>query len=67
METVPRALAELIVEISNSDGSRLRWAADNTAEHVMKAVFAQSDSERGEFLRGVADMDWWIEGQDTPE
>lgn len=63
----PRALAELIVEISRSDGSRLRWPADEVAERVMKAVFAQSDEERGAFLRGVADMDWWIEGRDTPE
>ena len=62
----PRILAELIVEISRSDGSRLRWPADEVAERVMKAVFAQNDEERGAFLRSVADMDWWIEGRDAP-
>ena len=62
----PRTLAELIVEISRSDGSRLRWPADEVAKRVMKAVFAQSDEERGAFLRGVGDMDWWIEGRDAP-
>ncbi len=63
----PERLARLLVEISHSDGSRLRWAADETAERVMSAVFAQSDDERGAFLRDVGGIDWWIEGKDAPE
>ena len=63
----PRALAELIVKISRSDGVQMRWPADETAKRVMAAIFAQTDQERGEFLRGVANMDWWIDGRDGPE
>ena len=63
----PRRLAELIVEISRSDGTKLRWPADEVARRVMTAIFAQTDEERGKFLREVASMDWWIEGRDSPE
>ncbi len=63
----PRKLAELILEISHSNGAQFRWPADDVAKHVMSVVFAQSDSERSSFLRQVANMDWWIEGRDTPD
>ena len=64
--TPPSRLAELLVEISRSDGAPLRWPADETAEKVMAAVFAQSDEERGAFLRSVGGIDWWVDGEDAP-
>lgn len=63
----PRKLAELLVEISRSDGSRLRWPADKTAEFVMTSVFAQNDEQRDKFLRKVSGIDWWVSGADAPD
>ena len=62
----PDSLARLLVEISKSDGATFRWAADKTAERVMSAMFAHSDSERSQFLRDIANIDWWINGHDNP-
>lgn len=62
----PRRLAELLVTIAGSDGSRFRWAADEVAERVQSTVFAQDDAARQRFLRDVAGVDWWIEGADAP-
>ena len=62
----PQNLAELLVRISRSDGTRLRWPADDVAERVMTTVFAQDDAERQTFLRDVANVDWWINGKDQP-
>jgi hypothetical protein len=63
----PRILAELLVEIARSDGSRFRWPADDVAERVTRTMFAQDDAERQAFLRGVAGVDWWIDGAEAPE
>jgi NAD(P)-dependent dehydrogenase (short-subunit alcohol dehydrogenase family) len=63
----PRVLAQLLVEIARSDGSRFRWPADDVAERVTRTMFAQDDAERQAFLRGVAGVDWWIEGAEAPE
>ncbi len=62
----PVDLAKLIVDISRSDGSRLRWPADPVAQRVSSTIFAQSDAEREAFLRKVANIDWWINGADHP-
>jgi NAD(P)-dependent dehydrogenase (short-subunit alcohol dehydrogenase family) len=59
----PRRIGELYVEIAQSDGTRLRWPADEVAEMVLKTMFAQDDAERDAFLRKVADADWWSEGR----
>lgn len=58
----PAIIAELMVKIAASDGSQLRWPADQVAEMVLDKMFAQNDSERDEFLRGVAGNPWWSAG-----
>ena len=62
----PRRVGELIVTIANSDGSQLRWPADEVAEKVIDTLFAYDDTTRDEFLRKVAGTDWWSEGRDEP-
>ena len=63
----PAQLADLLLRIAKSDGSRFRWPADETAERVMKAVFAQSDEERSAFLLDVGGVAWWRNGKDAPD
>jgi NAD(P)-dependent dehydrogenase (short-subunit alcohol dehydrogenase family) len=63
----PRRIGELYVEIAASDGSRLRWAADEVAERVLGRMLAQDDAARDAFLREVAGTDWWSEGRDHAE
>jgi NAD(P)-dependent dehydrogenase (short-subunit alcohol dehydrogenase family) len=60
----PAIVGNLLVEIANSDGSQLRWPADAVATMVLDKMFAQSDSERDEFLCDVAGSRWWSEGRD---
>jgi NAD(P)-dependent dehydrogenase (short-subunit alcohol dehydrogenase family) len=62
----PRIVGELLVEIANSDGSQLRWPADDLATMVLEKLFAQDDAGRDAFLRGAAGTDWWSEGKDGP-
>ena len=63
----PSIVADLLVEIAASDGSQLRWPADDVATMVLDKMFAHSDTERDEFLRGVAGSDWWSQGLDSAE
>lgn len=60
----PRSVGELFVTISNADGTRLRWPADEVATKVLSSMFAHDDSGRDEFLRMVAGTDWWSEGKE---
>ncbi len=62
----PQSVGELLVKIAASDGTQLRWPADDLSERVLGAMFAQSDMERDAFLRGAAGTDWWSEGEDGP-
>ena len=62
----PAIVAELLVRIAGSDGSQLRWPADEVATMVLDKMFAHNDAERDEFLRGVAGSDWWSQGLDSP-
>lgn len=62
----PALLADLLVRIASSDGSRFRWAADDLAEHVTRTLFAQDDAARQAFLREVSDADWWMTGEEPP-
>jgi len=59
----PAVVGDLLVKIANSDGKQLRWPADAVATMVLDKMFAQSDSERDEFLRNVAGSNWWSEGK----
>ena len=60
----PAIVADLLVKIASSDGKQLRWPADEVATMVLEKMFAQSDAQRDEFLRGVSGSDWWSEGKD---
>ena len=62
----PSELAALLVHIAGADGRRFRWAADALSERVAQTVFAQSDAERQAFLREVAGVGWWVDGDATP-
>lgn len=61
----PAVVAELLVRISRSDGTRLRWPADELAESVMRKLFALDDTGRDYFLRNVSGTQWWSDGRDT--
>ncbi len=63
----PSVVGDLLLTIANSDGTRLRWPADELSTMVIGALFGKSDAERDAFLRGAADSDWWSEGKDAPE
>lgn len=62
----PRTLAQLLVTVSRSDGSRLRWAADPVAERVMATLFAGDDATRTAFLDTVSGIGWWVAGEKPP-
>lgn len=59
----PRVVAELYVRIAASDGSQLRWPADDIAVKVLDTMFGQDDQSRDRFLRDVAGCDWWSDGE----
>ena len=63
----PKVVGDLFVEIANSDGSRLRWAADPVAERVLNTMFAQGDADRDAFLRDVSGSEWWSKGEEGAE
>jgi len=60
-------LGQLIVQVARSDGTQLRWQADDLARQVVSTVLGQSDSERDAYLREAAQVNWWIDGKDSPE
>lgn len=62
----PAIVADLLVKIAKSDGSQLRWPADQVATMVLEKMFAQNDTERDVFLREVSGSAWWSEGKDEP-
>lgn len=62
----PAALADLLVRIAQSDGSRFRWPADDLAERVTRTLFAQDDAARLAFLRDVSGAEWWMAGREPP-
>lgn len=62
----PSHMAQLLLTIANSDGSQLRWPADELATRVLETVYGQSDAERDTFLRMAGDSDWWTNGRDQP-
>jgi NAD(P)-dependent dehydrogenase (short-subunit alcohol dehydrogenase family) len=62
----PVNVAKLLVEITTSSEQRLRWPADAIATKVLGTLFAQDDGERDQFLRNVAEADWWSRGDPAP-
>ncbi len=63
----PRIVGDLFVSIAQSDGSQLRWQADEVARHVVGKMLGQDDRARDEFLRGASGTQWWSEGKDHAE
>ena len=59
----PKIVGDLFVKIAESDGSQLRWPADELAERVLATMLAQDDVTRDRFLRDVAGCDWWSNGE----
>ncbi len=62
----PGIVGDLLVKIANSDGTQLRWPADDLSKMVLGALFGKNDTERDTFLRGAAGTEWWSEGKDGP-
>lgn len=63
----PERMAELMLEIAGSDGSQLRWPADDVAEMVLSSMHAQADEERDEFLKMAGGTAWWSQGETPPK
>jgi len=63
----PSALADLIVNISRSDGSRFRWQPEEFAEGVVAKFLGLGDDARSRLLREISDVDWWIDGRASPK
>jgi len=63
----PGLVGDLLVEIAGSDGSQLRWPADDLSRMVLGALFGKTDVDRDTFLRGAAGTDWWSEGKNGPD
>jgi NAD(P)-dependent dehydrogenase (short-subunit alcohol dehydrogenase family) len=63
----PRVVGKLLVRIAGSDGSKLRWPADELSKMVLAKMHGQDDLERDAFLRGAAGSDWWSAGRDVPD
>lgn len=63
----PQIVGDLMLEIAQSDGSKLRWQADDLASMVVAKVHRQSDAERDEFLRGASGINWWSDGKSSPD
>ena len=60
----PGIIGKLLVEIVNSDGTQLRWPADDVAKKVLGMMLGQTDSERDAFLRQVSGTEWWSENRE---
>lgn len=63
----PQVMADLLLQIADSDGSTLRWPADDLARHVLGAMHGQSDADRDTFLRMAGGSDWWCSGHQPPD
>ena len=61
----PGIIGRLLVEIANSDGTQLRWPADDVAKKVLGTMLGQTDAERDAFLRQVSGTEWWSENRDN--
>ncbi len=62
----PRLIGELFVRIAQSDGTRLRWPADDLSAEITAKLHGLDDSDRDELLRKAAGRDWWSRGKKSP-
>lgn len=63
----PQIVGDLMLKIAQSDGTQLRWQADELAEMVVSTMHGQSDADRDAFLRGASGIDWWSTGKASKE
>ena len=63
----PGLIAELLLNIAESDGSTLRWPADDLARHVLDTLHGGSDADRDAFLRMAGGSEWWSAGLAPPD
>jgi NAD(P)-dependent dehydrogenase (short-subunit alcohol dehydrogenase family) len=59
-------IGPLLLQIASSDGSQLRWSADELSRHVLHTLHGHSDAERDAFLRMAGNSDWWSHGDPAP-
>lgn len=59
-------IGALLTRIADSDGSELRWPADDLSHQVLQTLHGQSNAERDAFLRMAGDSDWWSNGESQP-
>jgi NAD(P)-dependent dehydrogenase (short-subunit alcohol dehydrogenase family) len=62
----PSDIGQLLLRIADSDGSQLRWPADELSQQVLQTLHGQNDAGRDAFLRMAGDSDWWSNGDSTP-
>lgn len=63
----PQIVGNLMLAITQSESTQLRWQADELAEMVVSTMHGQTDAERDAFLRGASDIDWWSFGKASKE
>ena len=63
----PQRLAELIIEIAESTEPGFRYPAGLQAEEFLPLLKQMDESERDDFIRKAAKIDWWLKGDDKPE
>lgn len=63
----PQIVGDLMLRIAQSDGTQLRWPADELAEMVVSTMHGQSDADRDAFLRSASSIDWWSTGKASKE
>jgi NAD(P)-dependent dehydrogenase (short-subunit alcohol dehydrogenase family) len=59
-------IGALLPVIADSDGSQLRWPADDLSRRVLNSLHGHSDAERDAFLRMAGGSDWWSNGDKLP-
>jgi NAD(P)-dependent dehydrogenase (short-subunit alcohol dehydrogenase family) len=63
----PQRIAELIVSIAAHEQPEFRYPAGNQAEKFLPLLKKMTESERDEFIRAAAKIDWWLDGDPGPE
>jgi NAD(P)-dependent dehydrogenase (short-subunit alcohol dehydrogenase family) len=62
----PQRIAELIVSIAAHEQPEFRYPAGNQAEEFLPLLKKMTESERDEFIRTAAKIDWWLDGDPGP-
>ena len=62
----PQLVADLIVDVANSDNPRFRYPAGQQAERFLSELKRMDADQRDEAIRTAAETDWWLEGRNPP-